>query len=145
MTEPYRIRQAALGDIPRIIRLWEEAGLDYRPRGRDTPENLARQFALMAPHFFVAETEGELVGVIMGTHDGRKGWLNRAAVRPDYRRRGLARALVARCEESLKGAGIEIFAALIEPDNATSARVCEALGYELFPVYYYRKKLHEDV
>ena len=145
MAEPYHIRQAVPGDIPRIIRLWEEAGLDYRPRGRDTPENLAQQFAVMGRHSFVAEAEGELVGVIMGTHDGRKGWLNRAAVHPDYRRRGLARALVARCEESLAAAGIEIFAALIETDNPTSALLCEALGYELFPVYYYRKKLHEDV
>ena len=40
----------------------------------------------------VAEAGGELVGVVLGTHDGRKGWINRLAVAPAYQRRGHRRA-----------------------------------------------------
>ena len=89
--------------------------------------------------------DGRIIGAVMGTHDARKGWINRLAVHPDHRRRGVASALAARVEQSLAEDGMEIFAALIEDENETSCRLFEALGYEIYPVHYYRKKLHEGV
>ena len=45
------------------------------------------------------------------------------------------------CEAALLAAGIEIFAALIEPDNEASAALFEHLGYgNDVPARYYRKR-----
>jgi ribosomal protein S18 acetylase RimI-like enzyme len=132
-------------DIPALLDLWRRAGLAIRPKGRDTPEALARQFEAMGRHWWFAEQDGKVIGAVMGTHDARKGWINRLAVDPDYLRRGVASALTARVEQSLAEDGMEIFAALIEGENEASCLFFEALGYEKYPVRYYRKKLHEDV
>jgi hypothetical protein len=72
-------------DYRRMIALWEAAGLTHKPRGRDAQEAIERQIAGGTHTFIGAETEaGELVGTVLATHDGRKGWINRLAVHPDY-------------------------------------------------------------
>lgn len=42
----------------------------------------------------VVEADGALIASVMGTYDGRRGWVNRLATHPDHRERGLARRLL---------------------------------------------------
>ena len=94
----------------------------------------------------MAEVASELVGVVLGTHDGRKGWINRLAVHPDWRRRRLGAALICVCEASLVVEGIGITAALVEVGNDASCRVFEQAGYgNDIPVVYYRKLQRPDI
>jgi len=86
-----------------------------------------------------------LVGAVLGTHDTRKGWINRLAVHPDYRRRGIARRLVRFAERELRKQGLEMFAALIEPRNAASEAVFRHLGYDVILIRYARRKIHRGV
>src|SRR5439155_26235637 len=72
-------------------------------------------------------------------------WINRLAVHPDYRRTHIASRLVRTCEHGLGEQGIQIFAALIEPDNAASKAVFRSLGYEIQPMLYVRRKSHPGV
>ncbi len=140
-----RFRNMRADDIPAVLGLWGQAGLDNRPTGRDAPEALNQQLGTMGRHFWLAELDGRIVGAVLGTHDSRKGWINRLAVHPDFRRRGLARGLLARVEQSLAEDGIEIFAALVDSENETSCRVFESTGYEEYPVHYFRKPLRPSV
>ena len=87
-----------------------------------------------------------MVGAILGTHDGRKGWLNRMAVAPDHRKRGIAAMLVRAVEQRLIDLGIEIFACQIEDWNETSMIVFEHLGYTRHDdIIYFTKRLRPDV
>jgi len=84
----------------------------------------------------------QLLGVIVVTHDGRKGWLNRLAVDPAYRRQGIGITLIAAAEEHLQNQGIRVFAALIYADNRPSVATFDRAGYECNPdVLYYSKRL----
>src|SRR5213080_162381 len=94
---------------------------------------------------FAAFDRDRLVGVVLGTHDTRKAWINRLAVHPDYRRRSIAAWLVRACERVLRERGLKMFAALIEPENRASAAFFRSLGYEILPILYARKKLRESV
>ena len=87
------IRELCPDDIPAVISLWEAADLPFRPDGRDRAERIVREIAGPSSVFLVAEDDGGLVGVVFGTHDGRKGWINRLAVAPGEQRRGIASAL----------------------------------------------------
>lgn len=114
-----------------IVDLWQRAGLHIRPEGRDSAEAFAQQMAsgVQTP---IGLREGErLVGVALATHDSRKGWINRLAVDPDYRRRGLGLQLIRLCEEHLKSCGIEVWAALIEDWNEASLGLFRKAGYTL--------------
>jgi len=65
----------------------------------------------------------------LGTHDGRKGWINRLAVAKDFRRQNIAFKLVAAVESRLNIIGIDITACLIEPENTASKSFFYKMGY----------------
>ena len=91
------------------------------------------------------EKDGRLVGAVLATHDSRKGWINRVAVHPDYRRKGLGGQIVRACEEFLEGQGAEIIAALIEDWNEPSIELFAAEDYVYGDdVLYYSKRKSSD-
>lgn len=139
------IRCARPEDYDQIICVWSASGLSVRPKGREAREAFCRQLIRFSDLYLVV-TDGErIVGVVLGTHDYRKGWINRLAVLPEYRRRGVARALVTACDTAIRAHGIEIVATLIEPDNSASCAVLEEAGYQAdAPVRYYRKLSHRE-
>ena len=91
--------------------------------------------------FGVRDGRGALVGSVIANHEGRKGWINRLAVRPSARRSGIARALVAACEGWLFGEGVPIVAALVEGDNHSSQALFTSCDYERDDTLVYFRKL----
>jgi N-acetylglutamate synthase len=120
-----------------VTRLWTEAGLSYRPNGRDRPEKVLVELERGTAIFMLAEVDDRLAGVVVATNDGRKGWINRLAVAPAYRRRGIAAVLVREAEARLAEAGLEITAALIETPNQASLAFFQAIGYVHDPLIEY--------
>ena len=88
------IRGLTAADCPEVLSLWARAGLAVDVEGRDSSDSLQEQLETFSETYLVAEDDGRIVGVALGTHDGRKGWINRLAVDPAHRRRGVAEALV---------------------------------------------------
>ena len=135
------IREFGMSDHEAVLQLWQEAGIPSRPEGRDGRERLERELARGAAVFLVAEDSGSVVGAVLGTHDGRNGWVNRLVVAPDHRGRGLARRLVQNVEDAWAARGIEIVACLIETPNAGSMRFFESMGYvRADDIVYYSKR-----
>lgn len=99
------------------------------------------------PKFFLgAEVEGKLVGVIVASSDGRKGYLNRIAVDPDYRGQGIAQRLTLAAEDVLRQEGIKIITLLVERDNIPSIQLAHKLGYVQHPdiIYFSKRESEED-
>jgi ribosomal protein S18 acetylase RimI-like enzyme len=130
MTPALIIRDFRIEDYDRLTALWKEAGLGYRPKGRDSRRRIKTELAQGTSVILVAEMSGKLVGSVIGTHDGRKGWINRLAVHPSYRRRGLAKKLVAEVEKRLSQVRLEVIACLIQQENTASLQLFQSLGYE---------------
>lgn len=134
------IRKMTLDDYDSVVFLWEKGDIPYRLRGRDSKKNIQRQLQESTSLYFVAEKDGETIGVVFGTHDGRKGWINRLAVAPAFRQRGIAQRLVSEVEHHLADVGIDIVACLIEDQNKTSMQVFERLGYVKSDILYFSKR-----
>ena len=142
------IREFRAEDYDRVMELWTAGGLPLKPEGRDSRAGLLGQIGLPNVRFLVAEAGegGRVVGTVLATHDGRKGWINRLAVDAPLRRRGLGARLVAEAERWLEAQGMDILACLIEDDNARSMAVFERLGYRKHPeIVYFAKRKHPGV
>lgn len=140
------VRELCIADYDKLIAFWNEVKLPYKPKGRDRRENIERELKGESAIFLVAEKDGVLVGSIFGTHDGRKGWINRLAVAPAYRRQGLAAQLVQEIENRLFEMGIGIIACLIEDWNKVSLQVFAKLGYTRHrDIIYFTKRKFPDV
>jgi ribosomal protein S18 acetylase RimI-like enzyme len=114
--------------------VWQRAGLhSLRPRGRDSREAMARQLASGTHTLIGLEQRGELIGVVLATHDGRKGWINRLAVLPEHRRQGHATRLVAEAERVLRAQGMTVIGILVEAGNDASLALFGNLGYVELP------------
>jgi ribosomal protein S18 acetylase RimI-like enzyme len=134
------IRKFHLSNYDAILNFWDETGLHYRPKGRDSRERIEKEIKKRHNIFLIAEADGKIVGTILGTHDGRKGWLNRVAIAKKFRRQGIARRLVTELEHRLDKLGLDVIACLIEGDNKTSMKFFNRLGYEKSDVLYFSKR-----
>lgn len=140
------IRRLALDDYDDLMALWKRAGLhSLKPRGRDSRTAIARQLASGVETILGLTVDDRLVGAVVATHDSRKGWINRLAVDPDYRRRGYGARLIAAAEDVLRDQGMRIIAALVESDNPTSLALFQKVGYvEIDSGIHYLSKRESD-
>ena len=124
-----QIRKLVPSDYDDIIALWKRAGLSHRPLGRDSRGAISAQMD-QSPELFLGAYDGDsLIGVVIGSDDGRKGWINRLAVDPSYRRQGVATRLVAEIEENLRSRGRKIICTLVEDWNESSIDFFKECGY----------------
>jgi ribosomal protein S18 acetylase RimI-like enzyme len=135
------IRRFRMNDYDAVMALWTEAGLPLKPSGRDARGRIEAQLAEPNVIFLVAEADGRLAGTVLATHDGRKGWINRLAVRRDARRRGIGERLAREAEARLEAAGMDVLACLIEEGNEASMEFFSRLGYlRKDDIHYFVKK-----
>jgi len=141
-----KIRSLVISDYDQIVALWKRSELPFRHSGRDRKEAVQAQMAANPDFFLGAYEDNRLVGVIVATSDGRKGWINRLAVDPDFRRRGVAKALIMETERVLHKRGLRILCALIEDYNTSSMQLFKKCGYrEHRDIVYFSKRDNERV
>jgi ribosomal protein S18 acetylase RimI-like enzyme len=122
-------------DYDEIVKVWDEAELPVRLRGRDSRDRIQTEME-RSPDFLIgAFDEHRMVGLIIGTFDGRRGTINRLAVVPGYRKRKIGEKLTKICEDRLRKAGATVIFGLVEKSNATALKFFEGLGY----------KIHDDI
>ena len=141
-----KIRDFEIEEYDILIELWEKAELPYRPLGRDSKENISKQIEQSNISFLFVEIEEKIVGSIIISHDGRKGWINRAAILPEYRNLGIASYLIDDAEKRLKKMGIDIVACLIEDWNLKSLKLFDKLDYiRHSDIIYFTKRESAEV
>ena len=140
------IRRLAINDYAEMVRLWNKAKLPFKPKGRDSREAIATQMKANPEFFLGAFEDNRLIGTVIISCDLRKGWINRLAVDPDCRRRGLAKALIAKSEKVLRKYGIRIFCVLIEDYNTVSKKLFKECDYvEGRDIIYFSKRDSDEV
>jgi len=90
--------------------------------------------------FWVAEDGGELIGAIGLEQSGTAGLLRSLVVAPAYRKRGLARSLVATVEREAAAGGIGLLVLLTQ----TAEGFFSALGYSVVDRAYVPDEVKES-
>jgi len=136
-----KIRPLKPEEYDDILTLWKRAGLSIRPKGRDSREAIMKQMAEAPDLFLGAEVSGKLAGIVIASSDGRRGYLNRIAVSPDFRGHGIAQKLTTAGEDALHKRGISVITLQIEDFNKASIRLARKMGYyQHFDVIYFSKR-----
>jgi ribosomal protein S18 acetylase RimI-like enzyme len=135
------IRQFTIADASAVIALWQRAGL--RVGRSDTPERLQAIIERDPDLFLVAEASGEIVGVVLGRYDGRRGWINRLAVEVDYCGHGIGSQLLQCVEDGLRARGCDKVNLHIVPENQGLQTFYEQLGYHREELIFMEKWLVE--
>lgn len=140
-----RIARLRLRDYEEMIALWRRAGLGDSVRARDARRAFARQLRRNDGLYLGAYDGKRLVGTALGTHDTRKGWINRLAVDPSYQGRGLGTRLLRASEKALARKGMKVISAFVVNGNDPSLNLFRRSGYvTVDTMTYVRKKLDPD-
>ncbi len=118
-------------DVGTVLELWRRAW--PRPGATDDEAAVRALLTRDPGALLVAELDGRTVGSLIAAWDGWRGGMYRLAVDPAYRRRDVARRLVADGEERLRARGARRITALVDGADPRAQAVWRAAGYELDP------------
>ena len=132
------IRKMTIADYDKVYDLW----MSCRNMGfndvDDSREGIEKYLRRNPDTSFVAEDDGLIAGVILGGHDGRRGFIHHACVRESYRHQGIGTKLVDTCLEALKKEGISKVALLVFKYNEAGNGFWEACGFTVREDLNYR-------
>lgn len=94
---------------------------------------------------FVAEENEVIVGVIITGNDGRRGYIYHTAVSPQFRRKGIAGALVNAALNALKDLGINKTALVVFNRNVDGNAFWESMGFSSREDLVYRNKALTEI
>jgi len=135
------IRNMTIDDYDAAYGIWllsPEIGLNNID---DTKENIAKYLERNPNTCFVAEEGGNVAGVILCGHDGRRGFVHHTAVAREMRRRGIGSALVKAAMESLGREGVSKAYLLAFTVNAAGNAFWEKQGFVVRDELVFRTKV----
>lgn len=142
MNQDYRIRSFQFSvDYAAVIDLWENAGPGVHVGRSDTPAEIEKKLRRDPELFLVAESEGGLVGAVLGGFDGRRGLVYHLVVREDHQRQGLGKLLMDTLEKRLKALGCLRYYLLVTPENQEAMYFYEKYGCRHLDLYAYGKDI----
>ena len=133
------IREAVEADLPSILRVYGEAGIDST--GGFTLEEARAQFAgfRQYPYYrvFVAEADGEIAGTYtllimdnLNKRGSRAGIVEDVAVMPPYQGRGIGRTMMRHAMEECRAAGCYKLTLSSNLKREAAHRFYDSLGFE---------------
>lgn len=134
------IRKMKIEDYEAVYQLWlscKGMGLNSVDDSREGIEKFLRRNPETC---FVAEKDGEIVGVIMAGNDGRRGYIYHTAVSPEQRRQGIAQKLAGAALAAFEKIGITKVALVVFERNAAGNAFWEKLGFTVREDLVYRNK-----
>ena len=142
----YTIRKVTIGDYDAMYALWSSTEQSRRAMNPvdDSRDGINRYLKRNPDTCFAAESGGRMIGVILTGHDGRRAMIHHLCIHPDYRRIGIAGALVSIAEEALKKEGIQKVFGLVFKDNDAANAFWEQQGYSIRTNLNYRNKSLND-
>ena len=134
------IRKMIINDYDGVYQLWLNTpgmGLNTTDDSRD---GISKYLERNPNTCFVAEHDNEIVGVIMGGHDGRRGFIYHTAVKISERGSGIGSELVDTVMAALKDEGIHKVALVVYGKNEVGNDFWENRGFITREDLVYRNK-----
>ena len=123
-----RIREMTMRDYDEVYKMWQST-IEILLGDVDTRESIARFLELNPGFSYIALQDDLLVGAVLCSQDGRRGYIDHLTVRESHRRQGIGRALVLRCLYNLMRVGIRRWNLFVFEGNQDAIEFWEKLGW----------------
>lgn len=134
------IRLMKIEDYDSVYDLWiHTVGMGLNTTD-DSKEGIEKYLLRNPNTCFVAEDNGDIVGVIMSGHDGRRGFIHHTTVKAEYREKGIGKKLVESAMTALEKEGIHKVALVAFEKNVLGNLFWEKLGFTVRDDLVYRNK-----
>ena len=129
----YTTRLVTIEDYDEIYSLWSSAEQSRRALNPvdDSRDGIEKYLKRNPESCYAAVSDGQIVGIILAGHDGRRGIIHHLCVHPGFRRMGIAGHLVSLAEAALKKEGIQKVFGMVFVDNDEANAFWEKQGYTL--------------
>ncbi len=134
------IRKMVINDYSAVYELWMSCkgmglnNIDDSKKGIET-------FLKRNPETcFVATEQGQIIGVIIAGHDGRRGYIYHTAVLPANRKKGIGKELVDTVTKALHDLGLIKVALVVFNRNEVGNAFWEKQGFTVRDDLIYRNK-----
>jgi ribosomal protein S18 acetylase RimI-like enzyme len=123
------IRLFTVEDYDEVLALWKRtAGVGIRSLD-DSREVIARFVKRNPTTNFVAEENGQIIGAVLGGHDGRRGYIYHACVDEAHRQKSIGRQLIEHEIKAMKEEKISKLALVCFEDNEAGNWFWSSLGW----------------
>ena len=124
----WTIRRGTAAEIPSVLALWHSA--EAIPSVTDSEDSLGRLVERDPDSLLLAEAGEMIVGSLIVGWDGWRGSFYRLAVDPEWRRQGIASALIVAGEERLESLGAIRLTAIVASGEHAAVALWQAAGYQ---------------
>lgn len=132
MNERFEVTGYADRHHDEVVQLWQSV-FGYESPQNEPSLSIAKKVAVTDGLFFVAESDGQVIGTVMGGYDGHRGWIYSLAVHPGHRGQTLGTALMRRVEDALTELGCMKINLQVMPGNREVEEFYQKLGYATEP------------
>ena len=136
---PLTFRPYVPEDQKAVVALWEACQLVV-PQN-DPIADIQTKIQFQPDLLLVAVAENRLVGTVMAGYDGHRGWINYLAVAPEWRRQGIAKAMMVLVEKKLRALGCPKINLQVRRTNTAVIRFYQAVGFQEDDVISFGKRL----
>ncbi|MDR1019123.1 MAG: GNAT family N-acetyltransferase [Synergistaceae bacterium] len=134
------IRHFKITDYDDVYALWRRTPNMGLNDVDDSREGIGRYLARNPGTSFVAEAGGEIIGVIMSGHDGRRGYIHHTCVDGRFRRSGIGARLVGAALGALREENISKAALVVFARNEGGNAFWERMGFTTRSDLNYRNR-----
>jgi ribosomal protein S18 acetylase RimI-like enzyme len=129
-------------DYEQVYKLWESIEKGVHVGRSDMPDEIKKKITRDPDLFLVAESDGKIIGSVIGGFDGRRGLIYHLAVSALYRGKRIGSCLMDEVESRLRAKGCLKCYLLVTEDNLEVAHYYQQRGWQpMDAVHLYGKEL----
>lgn len=143
MTVSFQIRQFRFpDDYDSVLNLWKGIEKGVHIGRSDTLTEIEKKVARDPDLFLVAESDGSIIGSVLGGFDGRRGLIYHLAVDASFRGNGIGSGLMDEVESRLRSKGCLKCYLLVTLDNSEVGHYYQRHGWQnMRDIHLYGKEL----
>ncbi|MFX0040441.1 MAG: GNAT family N-acetyltransferase [Promethearchaeota archaeon] len=124
-----KIEEFSMESYDDVIILWRKSGISVG--STDTKEQIKKMLDRNPQLFLVGKIDQNVIGVVMGGFDGRRGYVHHLAVDPNYQKKGYGKIIMDELIARFRKMRVHKIHLFIEKYNKDVVEFYQNLGWEI--------------